>query len=201
MTLKNYTNKRYPSDFVGPPIQRASVYILARIRMGCKVCEECGEPWHWDVQVKDGVTPQINICGHLLAIRRAVYILKYGKPPHKGTRATSPCPNKHCCDPEKVMARRIDLMVSDTYASGARNKAATVAMLQRHCQANNVKLQPADVLAVRADTRPPLEAAAAHGITPEYFRRIHSGRARMGIDLGPFAALVTSSKPTQERRA
>lgn len=191
--LKNYRRKKNAADFVGPPINRSNDYVWARIRMGCKVCEECGEPWHWDVCERPGVSPQINICGYLLPIRRAVYILKHGKPPPPGTRATSTCPNQHCCNPDKVIARQIGLMVKDTYANGTRCVAAVRAHLHKYNQALNVKLQPADVAAVRADTRPALEAATDHGITPEYFRRIHNGKARMGVDLGIWSGLITTT--------
>lgn len=191
--LKNYHRKKHPADFVGPPVNRSNGYLWARIRMGCKVCEECGEPWHWDVCERPGVSPQINVGGYALPIRRAVYMLKHGKTPPPGTRATSTCRNQHCCNPEKVIARRIDLMISDTFASGARSLASVKAQLQKFTQEYRTKLQPADVAAVRADTRPALEAAADHGITPEYFRRIHKGTARMGVDLGVFAGLVSSA--------
>lgn len=206
MTPKNYRNKRYPSDFVGPPIQKASVYILARIARGCKICEDCGAPWHWDVTVAPGVSPQINVCGHLLAIRRAVYILKHGRQPPKGSRATSSCPNQHCCDPNKVVARRISQMVKDTYTNGARDPAVSRRTLQKHTDANNRKLSIAQVVKIRTDGRPPKVAAPEYGITPEYFRRIRSGLVRteasqLGAyaDLGMFSGLVANSGRMEQR--
>lgn len=195
--LKNYRRVYHVRDLVGPPVNRSNPYLWARIRMGCKVCEECGEPWHWAVSERPGVTPQINVCGRGMPIRRAVYMLKHGKTPPPGTRATSSCPNQHCCNPDLVVARRVGLMISDTFNNGARDMATVRIQLARYREENIVKLKPEHIAAVRADTRPALEAAADHGITPEYFRRIHKGTARMGADLGVFAGLV--NKTTEQR--
>lgn len=196
-TLKNYHRKKHPADFVGPPSNRSNGYLWARIRMGCKVCEDCGEPWHWDVCERPGVSPQINVGGYTLPIRRAVYMLKHGKTPPPGTRATSSCPNQHCCNPDLVVARRVGLMISDTFNNGARDMATVRIHLARYREENIVKLKPEHIAAVRADTRPAIEAAADHGITPEYFRRIHNGKARMGTDLGVFAGLI--NRTTEHR--
>lgn len=188
--LKNYRRVRHASDFVGPPVNRSNPYLWARIRMGCKVCEDCGAPWHWVVTERPGVTPQINVCGVTMPVRRAMYLLTRGKLPPPGTRATSTCRNQHCCNPELVVARKVGLMISDTFQNGARDIVAVRLQLTRYREKNVVKLQADQVAAVRADTRPAKLAAKDHGITAEYFRRLHKGTARMGTDLGVFAGLL-----------
>lgn len=211
MTTPTYKNKRYPSDFVGPPIQKASAYILQRIQRRCKVCEDCGAPWHWDVAVSPGATPLVNVCGHILAIRRAVYMLKTGRVPPKGKLATASCPNPHCCDPEKVTARRVSAMVRDTYRSGARDPSRSLRVLAQYTHTHNRKLSTAQVIAIRGDPRTPQQGAPAYGITPEYYRAIKAGRRRTeasqlgtNASLGMFAGLLRSadnSSATSERRA
>jgi hypothetical protein len=200
MTRPVIRPRRHASDFMGPPLNRSTVYLWERIRLGCKVCRECGEPWHWAVVERPGISPQINIVGQIMAIRRAVYILKHGKPPPKGKRATSTCPNQHCCDPEKVVARKISQMVSDTFTSGARDRARNRTHIARYNEANKLKLSDDAVRAIRASELPPEQEAALHNVHPDYITSIRNGRARMQTaDLGVFSALVARSNKVERR--
>ena len=181
---------RRKKDFTGPPIELSNTYILERIMLGCKECAECGEPWHWATIDRHGCSPQINLCGRIMPIRRAVWLLFFKTLPKTNEkRITSKCRNKMCCNPELLMKASSGKILQMQYQHGKRDAAEAARNLKKHTD-TLIKVSDEMAAAIRADTRPKKVAAPDYGIAPDYYNCIRRGDSRFPRDLGPFSGLV-----------
>ncbi len=180
---------RRKNNFFGPPIELSREYILERIMLGCKECSECGEMWHWNAPDRHGSCAQINICGKIMPIRRAAWLIFFGKLPKNGKRITSKCSNKMCCNPELLISATPGKIIEMQYQNGSRDIVETARGLRINIAAWT---RVTDEMAadIRLDDRPKEEAAKDYGIIPAYFERIRQGNARLPSNLGPFAGLL-----------
>jgi hypothetical protein len=181
---------RRKNNLFGPPVELSNTHILERIMLGCKECEECGQPWHWCAVDRPGCSPQINVCGRIMPIRRAVWLVFKKRFHHANKkRITSKCKNKMCCNPELLIQATPGKILAMQYQNGKRDANAVRQHLLKNIGAWT-KVSDEVAAAIRADTRPKSVAAPEYGVAPDYFTRIRRGEARFPRNLGPFAGLI-----------
>lgn len=174
---------RNPAD-AGPPINKSNAYVMQRIMSHCTECEECGEMTHYMGARQPGKAQQVNVCGVVMAARRAAYMAT-GMRVRNGYRVTSKCSNPDCINPALLMQTTPGAVIRLDYAKGNRSRLTAAAHLLKY---RSLKLDRADVMRIMADERGGKAAAADYGISDVHFNSIKRGAAWKAVN--PFAGLM-----------
>lgn len=175
-------------EVFGPGKHLSTKHITQRLIDGCKLCEFCGGNWHFQAVKRPTASPSINICGRVMAVRKAAYIALVGKVIKKGFKVSAKCSNPYCINPELLTQVTSSQLLSMHYTvHGSRSKHKAAAHLMKYTK-ERTRLSEDVVSSIRCDNRKGAEASHEYGIGKEHYNAIQRGAAR--VSQNPFIGLM-----------
>lgn len=183
-----------PSDFFGPPIHLSNAHLLKRVSDGCKVCDCCGEPWHWTGKSYGKAVPLMNVGGRNISVLSVVYLANGGVPVDDVHVVVTECDNPVCMNPALAVRKTRKWLVQRIVDAGKIHTPVSSAK-QAAIRRGAWKLAgESDAAEIRAADPSRLTALCKEkGISRQMAWRIRTGQSWRQFGSNPWAGLGARS--------
>lgn len=183
-----------PSEFVGPPIHLRNEHLLKRVSDGCKVCECCGEPWHWTGKQYGNSVPLMNVGRRMISVRSVVHLATGGEPADDAHVIVTECENPACMNPALVRLKTRKWLVQRIVDAGKIHTPVAAAKMATRRRGTGKLAGEEDAAAIRgAEPGALTELCKEKGISRQMAWRIRTGLSWRQFGANPWAGLGARS--------